>query len=360
MRTIIIVACQPGSAAALAPVVRALREGAGISCLVFGLEHAAQSWAMLGVTAQTVTSFTEAQPYLAAVQPSMLLTGTSFDAVGDGQFWNWAREQGIPSVAFVDHWINYHQRFSSSPDCPFDCLPGQIAVIDALMARRLIEAGCPEERIIITGHPGWDEFIQRRGYRALGLRQKLAGDSTLILFASEPLARFYGSMGSCNGLGYTERDALTLLFNVLETIAEVRKENYTVAVKPHPREDPLALTDLFVTTHGRVQAKLVEGNRIELASAAEVVVGISSLLLYESALMGRPVVALQPGRVGPSDLVDHHPGILLATDHQQAISALMQALTGEMPTIPAPEPAVPRWMKLIAAQKVTAQVPTTV
>jgi len=345
-RTIVVIARQPGSAAALAPVVLALRKEAGVSCLVLGLDHAPQSWAISGIVAQAVASFTEALPYLAAVQPAMLLTGTSFDAVGDGQFWNWAREQGIPSIAFVDHWTNYRQRFSSTPARPFDCLPERVAVIDSLMANRLIEAGCPEKHIIVTGHPGWDCLIQRRSHHATELCRKLAGDSILVLFASEPLARFYGSKGSCNGFGYTERDALTLLINALETIADNQGEAYTVAVKPHPLEDSVAFTDLLTAASGRVRVVLVKGDRIELVTAAKVVTGMSSLLLYEAALMGQPVVALQPERIGPSDLVDYHPGILLATNHRQAVFSLTRALAGEVPVISAPEPVIPLWLEL--------------
>ncbi len=337
-----VVARQAGSATAFAPVVRALQEEVNVTCLVLGLEYASRAFATAGTVAQTVTSFAEALPYLVVAQPTVLITGTSFNAVGDGEFWHWAREMGIPSIAFVDNWTNYRERFSSTPSRPFDCLPEHIAVVDALMASRLIAAGCPKERVTIIGHPGWDDLIRRRGHRATELRYALAGDSTLILFVSEPLAQFYGDK-----LGYTEGKALRLLFDALETLGESRNESYTVAVKPHPVEDSAALTHLLGMASSRVRARLVTGDRLDLVSASDLVVGMNSLLLHEAALMGRPVVALQPGRRQPSDLVDHHPGILLATNPAQAITAITQALIGIASLISAPEPVIPQWIGMI-------------
>ncbi|CAK0743378.1 hypothetical protein CCP3SC5AM1_1170004 [Gammaproteobacteria bacterium] len=346
---VVFVARQPGSAAALAPVVRALQKETEIPCLVLGLDHAISAWSTAGITAQAVASFHEARCHLTAIWPALLLTGTSFNAADDGLFWSWAWEQGIPSIAFVDHWTNYRKRFSSTPDRHFDCMPEQIAVIDDRMARRLVDAGCPEQRIIMLGHPGWDDLVARRDDHTPKLRQELAGDRILILFVSEPFARFYGPKGTYSSLGYTEVDALNLLFNVLETVGENLGETYTVIIKPHPRENSMDLTNLVMMASGyqRVQARLVDGDRLELVAAAKVVTGMSSLLLYEAALMGRPVVALQPGRIAPSDLVDHYPGILLATEHGQAISALTHALTGEISSIPAPKPVIPQWIKTI-------------
>ena len=358
MSTVVVMARQAGSAAALAPVVRALETTAGITCLVFGLEHAARTWAAAGIPAQTVGSFAEALPYLATIpsaRPSVaLVTGTSFNAVGDQHFWTWDSAQGIPSLAFVDNWTNYCQRFSSvgmsvgtatgtdRSDCRCDCLPTRIAVIDTLMAMRLIEAGCPQERVVITGHPGWDPIIQRRGECAPTLQRTLAGERILVLFVSEPLAQYYG-----NALGYTEVEALRLLCDVLTTRGDQHNEWYTVAVKPHPVQEGTTLAPL-VGDARRVHVCLVAGDRLDLVAASRIVVGMNSLLLYEAALMGKPVVALQPGRRGPSDLVDYHPGILLATDSAQAIAAIAQALTGDHPVMPAPKPAIPQWLQMIA------------
>lgn len=343
---IAIVARQPGSATALAPLIHSLRDNTEIACLVLGLEHAIHAWNSMGITAQAVNSFTDALSHLVRAHPSLLLTGTSFNAVDDGHFWNWAREQSIPSIAFVDHWTNYRQRFSSAPDCPYDCLPEYIAVIDTLMAQRLIEMDCPKQRILVMGHPGWDDLIRWHHHDNLGLRRELAGDSVLILFVSEPLARFYGTKGTKNSLGYTEKDALALLFDVLDMVGKNRGETYTVAIKPHPLDNTPSVP-IMIPSGKRIRACLVEFDRLELVAAAEVVIGMNSLLLYEAALMGKPVVALQPDRIYPSDLVDHHPGILLATDYIQAVAALTRALAREIPSIPRQEPVIPQWIKMI-------------
>ena len=325
------VARQAGSAAAFVPLIHALQKQNSPPCVIFGLEQASSIFTNAGINHHCVKDFAAARADLITARPNILITGTSFSAAEDYQFWNWARISRISSVAFVDHWINYPQRFSSSPNHLFDCLPGYIAVIDQRMRQEICAVGAPESRIIVLGHPGWDRLSVWRGQRAPELKKQLAGERKLILFISEPIAEFYGA-----SLGYTENDALLLLRNTLATL----DGNYIIAVKPHPRQNPQNIN--LPEDTANLQMRIVTEGHWELLAAADIVTGMNSMLLYEATIMGRPVIALQPGRIA-ENLIES-PGMIIVSHPTQAISAIKRALDGEIELLPQPVPALPCWI----------------
>ena len=134
-------------------------------------------------------------------RPDALLTGTSMQPEDDAAWWEAARRVGTPSLALLDHWCNYSERFSAS--APFDCMPDVIGVMDDAGARELIDAGCSETRVWVTGQPHFDEFAhspESRDRESVRRELGVPPDGALMVFASEPQERFYG-----NALGYTEQ-----------------------------------------------------------------------------------------------------------------------------------------------------------
>lgn len=329
---IAFIARQAGSAAAFIPLIQELSaQNSHIYLTLFALEQAAPIWLNAGLNPHLVINFADAQKDLIAANPQILITGTSFAAAEDCQFWRWARQAGIPALAFIDHWTNYPQRFSSAPDAPFDCVADWLAVIDHRMYQGLCAAGAPKARIIILGHPGWDQLSEWRGRSNPRLKKQLAGERILILFISEPIADFYGA-----SWGYSEIDALFLLRNALAAL----DRQYTIVVKPHPRQNlqSIVLPDDIIDS---VQIRISTADKIELLTAADVITGINSMLLHEATLIGRPVISLRPGQIASiSDL----PGWIIATNLQHAISALMRVMSGEITAPPGPQPALPRWI----------------
>ncbi|MEI6415798.1 MAG: hypothetical protein WCP34_16285, partial [Pseudomonadota bacterium] len=323
--TIIVAARQAGSAHAFAPVIRALSmRGYCVAPLAF--EAATGAWIADDIPYQAITEWAEAQHILDALEsPIFLLTGTSRSPVEDERLWDWARRHGVPSLAFVDHWVNYWERFSSSPRIRFDCLPDRIAVIDTLAARRMVEAGCPKECLIVTGHPGFDALVQYCGQRDWALRQSLmpADCDGLILFVSEPHSVTYGN-AIHQVLGYTEHEALDLLVQCLQTVGRDTGQRWCVLVKPHPVESPNAWPQRLEAYVGlsHVLCRMIQHGRVELALAADLVVGMTSLLLYEAWLCGRPVLSVQPRARMTSDLVDGH-SIPVVRNDAELTSALM-------------------------------------
>jgi hypothetical protein len=80
-----------------------------------------------------------------------------------------------------------------------------------------------------------------------------------------------------------------------------------LAVIPHPREDPRALEELS-STHLDVVVSRDHPAR-HVLMAADLVVGMNSILLMEACYLGRAVLSLQPGLRGPDTLPTNRMGI---------------------------------------------------
>jgi hypothetical protein len=89
-----------------------------------------------------------------------------------------------------------------------------------------------------------------------------------------------------------ERDVLGAVVSALDEVSAADDLEISVAVRPHPRET-LRQEDLPVAARCRVLLAR-EGEAWEAALAADLVVGITTILLVEAALLGCAVVSVQP------------------------------------------------------------------
>lgn len=329
--TVIIVGRQAGTANAFLPLIHALKQRA-CSMTLIGFSTAAALWEANGLSVTTGATFEETLPALDQLQnPGFMLTGTSSMAEEDARFWGWAAQHNVPSLAFVDHWVNYWQRFSSDPVGAnrFDLMPEKIAVIDDIAAMQMQKAGCPPGKLLVTGHPAFDNLYRTPPPMDEEMRLMIMPQAYdfMALFVSEPLSQAYG-IETKNILGYTEKTVLELVFAALNRLGEKLEKRFCLALKLHPSEDRSPMADLLESQQNQrwVVSTLVDGDRHRLIAASDVVVGMTSLLLYEATLMGRPVVSLQPNRKQTNDLTDLHSGIILATDPRQIQAALREAL----------------------------------
>jgi len=341
---IIIIGRQAGTANAFLPLIHALKHCA-CSMALIGLSTAATLWEENQLSVITSATFEEALPVLNQLQnPGFMLTGTSSMAVEDARFWEWAAQHNVPSLAFVDHWVNYWQRFSSDPvgQKRFDLMPEKIAVIDDVAAIQMQKAGCPPEKLLITGHPAFDNLWQIPSSMDWEMRATIMPQAcdSLVLFVSEPFSQVYGTAAQTI-LGYTEKTVLELVIATLNRLGKELEKRFCLALKLHPSEDRNHLTGMLKQHRNQqwVVNTMVEGDRHRLIAASDMVVGMTSMLLYEATLMGRPVVSLQPNRKQTNDLTDLHSGIILVTDKHQTEVTLREALlVREAVVIPAPGP----------------------
>lgn len=314
---VLFMARDAGAAAALVPVVHSVvaegRHGAAV--VAAGKAVGVFERAAVPVLAFPEDPSTEDVKRLIEREEAVLVvTGTSMKPDHDARFWAAAAARGLRSVAVLDHWCNYAERFSHA--APFDRLPDAVAVMDEAAAGALRSVGAPAERLRITGQPYFDALAHDRAHlRRETVRRELGVDldRPLVVFASEPQARYYG-----DALGYDEHDSLAA---VLAAVGEVAPDA-AVVVKLHPLEPPEAFHDI-AGPHVRLLRACPPG---PLIVAADVVAGMTSVFLLESAVLGVPTLSVRPGGREDHYLSVHRDLIASVTDPGQVAPALAAAL----------------------------------
>lgn len=295
---VVAVAGDPGGADAVGPVLAALR-AAGRPVTALAYAQAGPVWARRGVPSEPLPPTPDAAALLAGA--GALLTATSCNGLDlEKPFRAAARRLGVPSVAVLDAWSNYVARFAG-PDGRLDHLPDRVAVMDAQARDEMIAAGFDPGRVTVTGQPAFDDLAARRAAfdpaRRAAARGRLGvgPDERLVLFASQPLAALCGSDPSHPDYwGYTEQTVLALLTAALDRIVRRRRTTLTLVVRPHPREDAGTLRGLTAGA-ARVVVDGGGGDGPEVALTADLVTGITSVLLVHACLLGCVVLSLQPG-----------------------------------------------------------------
>lgn len=274
---LLIVARDPGAASALVPVAIASQAD------VVAFPHAAPFFERAGITIRALEDDRDgriAQQLLEELRPRVLVTGTSLRVERDGQWWAAARECGTPSLAVLDHWSHYAERFTVRQ--PFDRLPDRVAVMDERAADALRQLGFPAERLVVTGQPALDAVLEARprGRAAARAQWGVTTETRVVLFASEPIA---GDLGGASP--YDQTDALDVLVRAMAGM----EVDTTIVVRHHPREG----RDLIAKRFPELRIDSVPSARAAMAGA-DTVVGITSIFLLEAALAGIPVLSVQP------------------------------------------------------------------
>ena len=308
-KSIVVVARQAGSANAFVPLFGEFRESK-FTVHTFAFVHAHRIFVNNKIDATLIEKF-DTSLFSDIPEPSILLTGTSEYAEEDHQFWQWARSKGIPSVAFVDSWVSYWERFTPSIGVrdKFSLKPDVIAVIDRLMYDRMVESGCDEKRLIVTGNPAFDGL---RDYMPSEREDivKTYGEG-YVLFIGEPFNNKLLGGNEKDALGYTEAEVLRMTANA---IGLMEGEKPRLVFRPHPRGGYSSEIKSIINTCSDVVLDAGTFNSRDLVACAQAVVGMTSMMLYEASKMGVPAISIRPNKKLTSDLVDYRSGISMVTN----------------------------------------------
>ncbi len=271
--SLLVMGREPGGASALVSV--ALRARAE----VVAYPSAATVFERAGLKPRAIVDDDAAavRSILGDFRPDVLVTGTSHDAGQENVWWTAARERGIPSLAVLDHWDNYAERFTVRR--PFDALPDRITVMDERALAALIGHGCPPELVVITGQPAFDALLEAQPPGRDEARRAWSVDprNWVILFASEPISSDHVVRQ------YNETQALAVLLEATATLPA------TVLVRPHPRQSQDSILSVFPTVR-------IDRTRRphDALAGADTIVGMESMFLLEAAIAGAPVLSVQP------------------------------------------------------------------
>ena len=296
---IVALAGDPGGANALAPVLEALSLS-GRPLRILAYRQALMLWRERGLSTQEVRERAPDSTLTAALSGAgLLLTATSVNGIDlERRAMALAKTLAVPTLALLDFWSNYSLRFARENGTLM--LPDAIAVMDARAVSEMSAEGFPVDRIRITGQPAFDDLSSRRAGFDHTRRQELRStfgldaEDRLVLYVSQPLAELHGSADNAKlHLGFNEDEVLALCQDRLEHLAQRHSHRIVLAIRPHPRE---AHDKFLAYQAGSFRAVIWEcPDRIDATLAADLVLGMNSVLLLEAVFLGLCVVSIQPG-----------------------------------------------------------------
>ena len=328
----------PGAANYVAQLPAALAErGRCTRLLADGLakDHLPQ----LGIRPEVVHHPVAADRILASVGPRLLIVGTSEnpDTLGLALVAT-ARSAGIVSVGVVDLPTNADQRFRGQSDNPLAYAPDWLLVPNEWTKEAYAELGYPVQRVAVCGHPHYDHVratrarLERRDRNALRQRV-LPGAPTgrkVVVFATE------GSSGlklqpnqrlaeyTLTGRGTITGRVQVVLEEFLDAIRLVKPRPYLV-LRLHPKDSP----DDYTAYLDEFDLVSSGGSPLELIYAADLIVGLTSMLLLEAVLLGKTTLSVLPREVEMDWLPSIRAGITTCvTTREQLRSTLVDLLRG--------------------------------
>jgi hypothetical protein len=323
-RPILVVAGDPGGARAILPALAELEKRFRPFAIAehgFLPEEAAVSWPRVGVPSDDAGLRDCLASYGGVV------FGTSVKDAFPLTVARAAGALGLPTIAVLDNWMSYRRRLEIDGQSMF--APEAYAVMDELAQREAVADGITPDRLHIVGHPALATLeADLRNCRHGHMRRRVLsaapwGDTTkrLLVFVSEPAEQDQGA-NEQNPLfrGYTETTVLGLLAKYLQSSSD----SIQIGLLPHPREDAAKLQASWEQCRGRLNGGVLKATKgRDAVFAADMLCGMTSLLLLEALILGKPVMSLQPGlRVLHLDFLRKKGLRLFVTDPDDAESAV--------------------------------------
>lgn len=277
----------------IAPVAKLLAETGDYDVTVTGYGYAIERFERHKLSYTLVDKIEKNDnAFLKRFAPDLVITSaTSIPAkdMSEKHLLHLARKAGIKSIAMLDQWQNYSIRFSGISDQErLAYLPDAINCIDEIAKKEMIAEGFEGDILHPLGQPYLSRLEQMAGEVDLfAIRKKLniAQDTNIILFVSEALEENYGAQR-----GYTQYDALqTFLRN-----ADAARDSL-ILIKLHPKDSVVKFEHIQAAFP---QLRLLfisnELTPLECIVIANRVFGMTSIMLIEAYIMGKPVVSIQP------------------------------------------------------------------
>lgn len=205
-----------------------------------------------------------------------LIAGPGWNSPLEFAFIKSARKKGIPSVAYLDHWLNYRLRFGYPREGWKENLPDEIWVGDE-EALRIAHKEFPGMAVALVPNEHMREI--RDTFESY--QQRLPEEQDLVLFLSEPMSEPTTIFGDPQGVSFDEYGVLK------DVISRLEGSVYRLLVRMHPSESKEKY-DAFgveVSKEPELMADLAR---------ARVVVGMSTMALAHAAACGKAVWSVWP------------------------------------------------------------------
>jgi hypothetical protein len=306
--SILIVVEDPGAANYVAPLPNALAK-CGIGSLILAQGPAKEQLHLLNAGFEILAGDISVEAVLESRRPRLLLVGASENTDGPGlELIDLGKRLGIPTIGVVDGPANPELRFSGGSANPRRHAPDYVTLPDEQTRQAFIAQGYACDRAVNCGHPHYD-FVRREkqimdNLNRDVLRKKIGFDAApgqkVIMFCAEMSkglcgqqfvrAADYTLKGSPNHNLRTE-----IVLDEFLLAADQLAERPYMVLRLHPKNRQ----DEFCEYLTRFDFLSMAGTSLESVHASDLVVGMTSMILVEAALMERPTLSIIPR---PSEL----------------------------------------------------------
>ena len=243
-------------------------------------------------------------------QCDWVLCSTSWQSDLERQAIRMCKSSGKRVVAFLDHWVNYHERFLIDNKL---ILPDEIWVGDEV-AEEIVRDVFPSTPVVVVANPYFGDLL-------LELKNCMPVENVVdqmsVLYICEPI-REHALVQHGDELfwNYTEEDALKFF---LKNLAFLGEPIHEIKIRPHPSEKrdkydwAKEYSELILISDGKQTL-------IEEVSTSDTIVGCESMAMVIGLLANKRVISCIPK--GGKDCSLPQVGI----EHLQIIVAQNSAL----------------------------------
>lgn len=237
----------------------------------------------LNVFGRKLPAMPNMKPEEAIGQADWLLCGTSWQSSLERDAILIAKQQGKRSVAFLDHWTNYPERFGHPAPM---VLPDELWVGDE-HAFALARQCFPAVPVTLVGNSYWDELNEFTAIRTAGMQ----GVTRDLLYIGQPVAEPAAQLhGDPLYWGYTEDQALRFLLARVRDLDPIPER---LVIRPHPSEPD----DKYDWVAGEATLPVTidrTADLLEQISSAYVVAGCASMAMVMALRLGKTVLGAIP------------------------------------------------------------------
>ncbi len=214
-----------------------------------------------------------------------IICSTSWDSDLEKNAMKEAIKSNKKSVAILDHWVNYKERFEDK----FGNLinPTEIWVCDRY-AQEIAKNIFFNSNIKLIKNPYFESIklqISKNTYN-----QNKTKNIKKILYVCEPIKDHANKMRNNNFFGYTEEEAINYFLTNIKNIFNCKTE---IIIRPHPSEDP----DKYNWVLDDFDLDIViskDENLVNQICYADVVIGCESMALVVGVLAEKQVISSIP------------------------------------------------------------------
>jgi hypothetical protein len=217
---------------------------------------------------------------------SWILCGTSWQSDLEWRATELARKAGKRCVAFLDHWVNYRQRFERDGE---QRLPDELWVADQ-HAARLARENFPHVPIRMMGNPYFDDALL--ALKEVSERRLAEGSGETVLYICEPISEHaLSQFGNERHMGYVEDEAVKYFFENMRLISSHINK---IIMRPHPSEPQGKY--LWAIDMSPVELQISTGDLISDLAQSDVIVGCESMAMIIALLANKRVIcSIPPG-----------------------------------------------------------------